>query len=63
MESQYEEVKNEVDFLRLENSVYRRYLEKKKAETIVDEEEKKKAKSLKKKTYPTVLTSDQKYEI
>ena len=40
MESQYEEVKNEVDFLRLENSVYRRYLEKKKAETIVDEEEK-----------------------
>lgn len=63
LERQLEELKNELEFLRLENAVYIRYLEKKKLETVADEEEKKKARSIKKKNYPTVLTGDQKYEI
>lgn len=63
LEKQLDELKNEVEFLRLENAVYTQFLEKKKFETMADEEEKRKTRSTKRKNYPTVLTSEQKFEI
>ena len=63
LEKQLDELKNEVEFLRLENAVYTQFLEKKKFETMADEEEKKKTRSTKRKNYPTVLTSEQKFQI
>ena len=63
LESELEELKSDVDFLKLENSVFAKYYEKKKAETItIDDDEKKKG-SRSKKIYPSTLTSEQKYEI
>lgn len=62
LESQAEQLRKEVDQLKLENSVLLSYNEKKTAELGLDEDEKKKNKK-NKKNVVSVLNSDQKYEI
>jgi hypothetical protein len=62
LESQIEQLKKDVEHLRLENSVLLSYNEKKTAELGVDEEEKKRGKKSKKQANLT-LTADQKFEI
>ncbi len=62
LESKIEELNNEISHLKLENSVYQKYYEKKKAELGPDEDEKKKGRK-QKKNLPTTLTLEQKYEI
>ena len=62
LESNLEELGEEIIKLKLENSVYQKYYEKKKEELGPDEEEKKKGRRAKK-SVPTTLTLEQKYEI
>lgn len=62
MESRIEELNVEIIRLKLENSVYQKYYDKKKLELGPDEEEKKKGRKAKK-NIPTTLTLEQKNEI
>mmetsp|Transcript_5370 Transcript_5370/g.5535 ORF Transcript_5370/g.5535 Transcript_5370/m.5535 type:complete len:346 (+) Transcript_5370:106-1143(+) len=66
LESQVDSLKQEIDQLKLETSVYLKYYEKKKAELSADDEEKKKGyqrNTRQKRNIPTTLTVDQKYDI
>eukprot|EP01041_Mallomonas_annulata_P008370 gene8370-17251_t len=64
LESQVEAIKQEMEQLKLETSVYVKYYEKKKAELSVEEEDKKRGwRGKQKRNIPTTLTADQKYEI
>ena len=64
LEKQIEELRNDIEFLEIEGSVFAKFLEKKKAEMLsTEEEEKKKSKSLKKRNFPVQLTSEQKYDV
>lgn len=56
-------LKQEVDRINLENSVYQKYYDRKIAEMGVEEEDKKKTKSKNRRQPPSTLTIDQKYDI
>lgn len=62
LEGRVDELADELQRLKLENSVFQKYYEKKKAELGPDEEEKKKGRKARK-NIPTTLTMEQKYEI
>jgi hypothetical protein len=62
LENRIDELNADIIRLKLENSVYQKYHDKKKAELGPDEEEKKKGRN-KKKSVPTTLTLEQKNEI
>jgi chromosome segregation ATPase len=56
-------LKQDVDRINLENSVYQKYYDRKIAEMGVEEEDKKKTKSKNRRQPPSTLTIDQKYDI
>ena len=62
---QIEKLKQEIDQIKLETSVFLKYYEKKKAELSAEEEEKRRygRAGRQKRNIPTTLTVDQKYEI
>ena len=64
LNAQLEELKADIDFLKVENILFARYYEKKKSEMVnIDDDEKKKKGNKSKKNLPSLLTSEQKYEI
>lgn len=64
LENQIDTLKQEIDHIKLENSVFLKYYEKKKAELSTDDDEKKKGhQKRQKRNIPVTLTVDQKYEI
>ena len=63
MLSQVVSLKQDLDRINLENSVYQKYYDKKIAEMGVEEEDKKKTKSKSRRPPPSTLSVDQKYDI
>ena len=56
-------LKQDLDRINLENSVYQKYYDRKIGEMGVEEEDKKKAKSKNRRQPPSTLNIDQKYDI
>jgi uncharacterized coiled-coil protein SlyX len=64
LENKVATLKQEIDRINLENTVYQKYYDKKKSEMGIEEEDKKKgAKAKSRKNIPSSLTVDQKYDI